>query len=105
MDEPLSVTDFVTKTDPDYVRFVHFGSGSAKVSEKLVPVRIAVESTAYRRLSDYYLKPGTRLDGYFGAVFDPDGTSRFYDLSEMLERGAGETYVPHAFLLTKRPDG
>lgn len=105
IDEPLTVTDFVTKTDPDYVRSVHVGSGMATLSGKPLPVRIAVESTAYRRLSAYYLKPDTELNGYFGAVFDVDGTSRFYDLSEMVVRGAGETYQPHAFLLTKRPDG
>ncbi|MBP7806678.1 hypothetical protein KA057_03275 [Candidatus Gracilibacteria bacterium] len=95
---------FVTKTDPEYFRFIGNGSGNIEINGKQIPAHIIVDTMISHDSSHSRLLPGTKINGFMGGFWDTEGNTSYFDKTEILEKEIGETYTPHAYLLSLSHD-
>ncbi|NRH20527.1 hypothetical protein HOO68_00575 [Candidatus Gracilibacteria bacterium] len=94
------LANFVTKTDPEYFRYMSNGSGVLSIDGKEKNTHILSDTIISHDAVSAYLKEGTQVLGYMGGFWGTGGESGYFDISEIVERGKGETYEPHSYILS-----
>ena len=79
----LLTGDFVTKTDPDYFRYMSIGKGKMRIGNEEKNIDIIVDNVISHDNSHARLSPGTKVKSYMGNIWDNHGNSTYFDISEV----------------------
>ncbi len=104
-DSDILNTEFVTKTDPEYFRFLSLGTGTIRVSGGEKKGYILSDTTISHDRTHAQLSSGTKTAGYVWGFWDISGNFTYFDISSILVKSAKETYTPHAYLFSFSRDG
>ncbi len=97
--EPLHAS-FVTKTDPNYFRYLSNGNWTMHFNGIRKSGKIFTDTIISADSLHAYLKKWTKVQGYMGWYWGTGWTLDYFDISKILERGKWETYEDHSYLLS-----
>lgn len=97
--------EFVTKTDPEYFRFLSLGKGTIRMSGWEKKAYLLYDTTISHDRTHAQLASGTKTAGYVWWFWDAYGNFTYFDTSSILIKSARETYTPHTYLFSLSHDG
>lgn len=98
-------TEFVTKTDPEYFRFLSLGTGTVRINSWEKKAYVLYDTTISHDRTHAQLSSGTKTAGYVWGFWDANGNFTYFDTSTILIKSAKETYTPHTYLFSLSHDG
>lgn len=96
---------FITKTDPNYLRYISNGTGSIDFNGVKKPAHVFTDTLLSGDSSYAYLKKWTKVQGYMGGYWGTGWTLDYFDISKILKRWEWETYEDHSYLLSIDSNG
>lgn len=96
---------FVTKTDPNYFRYISNGNWTIIFNKIKKASNIFTDTLISGDSSYAYLKKWTKVQGYMGGYWGTGWTLDYFDISKILKRWEWETYEDHSYLLAIDSNG
>lgn len=96
---------FVTKTDPNYFRYISNGNWTIIFNKIKKASHIFTDTLISGDSSYAYLKKWTKVQGYMGGYWGTGWTLDYFDISKILKRWEWETYEDHSYLLSIDSNG
>ena len=91
---------FITKTDPNYLRYMSSGTGIITINSISSKLRILSDTIVSSDSSHARLSPGTKILGYMWGYWDDEWNMQYIDIAKVLKKWIYETYMPHSYLLS-----
>ncbi len=91
---------FITKTDPNYFRYMSNGSGTMLVNGVKLNSQILSDTIISGDSSYAYLREWTEVNGYMGWFWGTGWSMDYFDISEILQKWEWETYEDHSYILS-----
>lgn len=100
IDSSNLTAQFITKTDPNYLRYVSSWTWISYIGNSQKNLRILTDTIISPDSSYARLSPGTEILGYMGGYWDESGNMWYIDMSKIVKAWPNERYVPHSYLLS-----
>lgn len=91
---------FVTKTDPNYFRYMSNGSGTILINWEKKNSHILSDTIISWDSSYAYLRKWTQVNGYMGGAWWSEWSTDYFDISQLIQKWEGETYQDHSYILS-----
>jgi hypothetical protein len=91
---------FITKTDPNYFRYMSNGSGTVLINGIKLKSQILSDTIISGDSSYAYLKEWTEVNGYMGWLWGTGWAVDYFDISEIVQKWIWETYEDHSYILS-----